>query len=92
MEAEFDRKAIRYTFLKGSMTCVASVIEILFLPFWLLGLGQWYSREAFERWMMTRGDAHSRISIPTRRPIGTRSKTTFPAFSRGPTGPKPKHP
>jgi putative membrane protein len=46
--ARFDDKLRTYRFLQIALTLVATVVGILVLPIWLLGLGQWYARRSFE--------------------------------------------
>jgi len=46
--ARFDDKLRTYWYLQSVLICVATVIGILILPIWLLGLGQWYVRRSFE--------------------------------------------
>lgn len=47
--AAFDPKWKVYHLLKVLLGLVASIIGILVVPFWVLGLGQWYCRRYFER-------------------------------------------
>jgi putative membrane protein len=47
VQAEFDRKLIFYLFAFGTGALFISVIGILVLPFWLLGIGMYYARRYF---------------------------------------------
>ncbi|MGM0588959.1 MAG: PH domain-containing protein [Bacteroidota bacterium] len=47
VQAEFDRKLIFYLFAFGAGALFISVIGILVLPFWLLGIGMYYARRYF---------------------------------------------
>lgn len=47
--AKFDPKLKFYWWLQGIGLCFITVIGIPFLPFWLLGLGQYICRRSFER-------------------------------------------
>ncbi len=44
----FDDKLRTYWFLQPVLVCVLTVVGIVILPIWLLGLGQWYVRRSFE--------------------------------------------
>jgi putative membrane protein len=44
----FDDKLRTYWFLQPALVCVLTVVGIVILPIWLLGLGQWYVRRSFE--------------------------------------------
>lgn len=46
--AEFDGKLKVYWFLQGIFAMLASVVGVILVPFWLLGLGRWYTRRAFD--------------------------------------------
>jgi putative membrane protein len=46
--ARFEDKLKTYWFLQGALVFVATVVGILAVPFWLIGLGQWYARRAFD--------------------------------------------
>lgn len=39
----------KYIFLYVAFFLLISIIGIVILPFWLLGIGQWYSRKYFEK-------------------------------------------
>ena len=46
--ARFDDKLRAYWYLQVVLICVATVVGVVILPIWLLGLGQWYVRRSFE--------------------------------------------
>lgn len=46
--ARFEDKLRTYWFLRVVLICVATVVGIVILPIWLLGLGQWYVGRSFE--------------------------------------------
>lgn len=46
--AQFDDKLRTYWYLQPVLVCVATVVGIVILPIWLLGLGSWYVRRSFE--------------------------------------------
>ncbi len=46
--ARFEDKLRTYWYLQVVLISVATVIGIVTLPIWLLGLGQWYVRRSFE--------------------------------------------
>jgi putative membrane protein len=46
--ARFDDKLRTYWYLQAVLICVVTVIGIVILPIWLLGLGHWYVRRSFE--------------------------------------------
>jgi len=48
LQAEFDPKWKTYFFLKNLLILIATIGGIIFVPFWVLGLGQWYCRRYFE--------------------------------------------
>jgi len=45
--ARFEDKLRTYWYLQAVLISVATVIGILILPIWFLGLGQWYVRRSF---------------------------------------------
>ncbi len=47
--AQFNPLIRPYLFWYGAFVLIASVIGILVLPFWLLGIGQWWSRHYFQK-------------------------------------------
>lgn len=47
-KATFHKNVRRYLFWYGVVVLTLSVLGILFLPFWLLGIGRWYSRKYFK--------------------------------------------
>lgn len=47
-EVRFEDKLRAYWYLQGMLICAATVIGIVILPIWLLGLGQLYVRRRFE--------------------------------------------
>ncbi|HEU4431030.1 MAG TPA: PH domain-containing protein, partial [Myxococcota bacterium] len=63
-----------YQFLIGARNCLASVVGILLLPFWVLGLGQWYARESIRRTYCALGER----SIDVRQGIFFRSEAHIP--------------
>jgi len=46
-KAEFNSKLRTYLVLYGLFVLLSSVIGILAIPFWILGIGSWYSRRYF---------------------------------------------
>ena len=46
--ARFDDKLRTYWYLQPVLVCIATVVGIVILPIWLLGLGRWYVRRSFE--------------------------------------------
>lgn len=46
---QFNPLIRKYIFVVAAFAMLVSVIGIPLLPFWLLGLGQWYSRIYFEK-------------------------------------------
>ena len=48
LRAEFDPKLKLYWWINGIFLCVITVIGWPFLPFWLLGLGQYICRRSFK--------------------------------------------
>ena len=44
IRARFNAKLSTYLFWYGLLMLLASVVGILLIPFWVLGLGQWYAR------------------------------------------------
>ncbi len=49
VKASFNTLVKPYMVLYISFFLVISFIGVLFLPFWLLGIGQWWSRHYYER-------------------------------------------
>ena len=47
--AEFEENTTTYILLTGAFVCVVTFIGIIFLPIWILGFGQWFSRETVRR-------------------------------------------
>jgi putative membrane protein len=47
-QAEFDPKWKTYFFLKDLLIMIATIGGIVLVPFWVLGLGQWYCKRYFE--------------------------------------------
>ena len=48
LKARFDPKLKTYWYIQGAILLTAMVITLPVLPFWLLGLGQIYSRRVYE--------------------------------------------
>jgi putative membrane protein len=48
-KAEFNSLIRPYLMLNVALVLLVSVIGIVLLPFWLLGLGQWWSRHYFDK-------------------------------------------
>ena len=46
--AEFDEKWKTYWFLQVTLACLATVVGIVVVPFWLLGWGAWYCRRYYD--------------------------------------------
>jgi putative membrane protein len=74
LRAEFDPKWKTYQFLKTTLVLAGSIIGLPFLPFWVLGFGQWYSRRFFESLRCT---LHER-SLVVGRGIYFRKERTIP--------------
>ncbi|MBT3375338.1 MAG: PH domain-containing protein [Lentisphaerae bacterium] len=49
IHAEFEDSSRSYVFVTGILICLVTFIGILFIPIWILGLGQWYSAESLRR-------------------------------------------
>jgi putative membrane protein len=49
INAEFENSSKTYVFVTGILISLVTVIGILFIPIWILGLGQWYSAESLRR-------------------------------------------
>lgn len=48
-KAEFNKLVKPYMMLYVSSIFLASVIGIILLPFWFLGLGQWWSQHYYDK-------------------------------------------
>lgn len=48
-EAEFDSAVRSYIFTVGVVCCLVTVVGVIFLPIWLVGLGSWYASESLRR-------------------------------------------
>ena len=46
--ARFDNKLKTYWYLQIMLICIVTIVGIAAVPFWLLGLGQWYVQRSFE--------------------------------------------
>ena len=47
--AEFDAKWKAYHLVKVLLGLIGSIVGLVVVPFWILGVGQWYCRRYFER-------------------------------------------
>ncbi len=72
--ARFEGKLRTYWFLQVVLLCVATVVGIVILPIWLLGLGQWYVRRSFE---MLKCELHERTLV-VKRGIFFKVEKTIP--------------
>jgi putative membrane protein len=72
--AQFENKLRTYWYLEGVLGFVVTLIGILFLPIWFLGLGQWYVRRRFE---MLKCELHERTLV-VKRGIFFRVEKTIP--------------
>lgn len=72
--ARFEDKLRTYWFLQVVLLCVATVVGIVILPIWLLGLGQWYVRRSFE---MLKCELHERTLV-VKRGIFFKVEKTIP--------------
>ena len=57
-EAEFNPIIRRYIFWSGFFVLFGSIIGIVLLPFWILGLGQYFGKRYFKRLECTLTDKH----------------------------------
>ncbi len=57
-QAEFNPIIRRYIFWVGFFGLIGSVIGIVLLPFWILGLGQYFGKRYFKRLECTLTDKH----------------------------------
>jgi putative membrane protein len=57
-QAEFNPIIRRYIFWVGFFALIGSVIGIVLLPFWILGLGQYFGKRYFKRLECTLTDKH----------------------------------
>lgn len=72
-EARFDDKLRTYLFLQGALICVATVVGILALPFWVLLGGRW-ARRYWEHLACTLTDR----ALVVKKGIWFRSENTVP--------------
>ncbi len=72
--AEFDEKWKTYWFLQIMLICLATVVGIVLVPFWLLGWGAWYCRRYYENLHCTLYER----SLLVRRGIFFRVEKTIP--------------
>lgn len=63
--ASFNPLIRPYLVLQGALLLTASVAGILLIPFWILGIGQWWSRHYFHRLLceLTERNLHYRKGI-----------------------------
>ena len=73
-EVRFEDKLRTYWYLQVVLICAATVIGIVILPIWLLGLGQWYVRRSFEA---LKCELHERTLV-VKRGIFFRVEKTIP--------------
>lgn len=60
-EAEFSSYLLTYILVGGAIALVSSIIGILFLPFWFLGVGQAYARRYVEHMECELSPRHLRL-------------------------------
>ena len=72
--ARFEDKLRTYWYLQVVLVCVATVVGIVILPIWILGLGQWYVRRKFE---VLRCELYSRTLV-VKRGIFFKVEKTIP--------------
>jgi len=70
----FDDKLRTYWYLQVVLICVVTVVGIVILPIWFLGLGQWYVRRSFEA---LKCELHERTLV-VKRGIFFRVEKTIP--------------
>ena len=72
-EAEFNRSVRTYWLLSGSLICVATIVGIALLPFWLL-LGHYYT----ERYLQHMSCVLTERSLKVSRGVFVRQEKTVP--------------
>jgi len=58
IEARFNPRIKKYMWVMGGLFLLVTVVGVILLPFWLFGLGQYYSRRYYEHLRCSLTDQH----------------------------------